>query len=100
MRKSLQMNAVSSLLLKIRRVVGYFNLSNTAAALLKQKQQSLNLAHHKSIIDVETMWNSALDMTTASNISNEFLPDSDISCAEELVTTVLTPFKTVTVALC
>ena len=44
--------------------MSYFHLSSVACAVLKEKQKMLSLPEHKLIIDVQTRWNSALDMLT------------------------------------
>lgn len=116
--RALKLNKVSKLLARMRRIVAYFHRSSSAAAILKQKQELLQLPAHKLIIDVQTRWNSALDMTArfleqqpaiyASLTSKELrgkekdistLTETDISEAEELVI-VLTPLKTATTVLC
>lgn len=61
-QKALKVSVVSNLLAKVRRVVGYFHRSNTAAHVFKTKQKQLGLVKHKLIQDVQTRWNSAHDM--------------------------------------
>ncbi|XP_021339826.1 zinc finger BED domain-containing protein 1-like [Mizuhopecten yessoensis] len=61
--RALKLNTVSKLLARMRRIVAYFHRSTTAAAVLKQKQELLQLPSYKLVIDVQTRWNSALDMT-------------------------------------
>lgn len=54
--------AVSHLLARMRRVVGYFHRSAVATSILREKQKLLQLPEHKLVIDVATRWNSAVDM--------------------------------------
>ena len=115
--RALKIGSVAKLLAKMRNVVAFFHRSCQATKLLSEKQKLLKLPEHKLIIDVQTRWNSALDMTSrfleqqpavyAALTSKELrgkvnirsLVESDISEAEELVL-VLTPLKIATVALC
>lgn len=115
---ALKIPTVSKLLARMRRIVAFFHRSTIATALLKEKQQLLNLPQHKLIIDVQTRWNAAVDMTSrfleqqpaifAALTSKDLrgrekdlstLSEEDITNAEELLST-LTPLKTATVALC
>ncbi|KAK6192358.1 hypothetical protein SNE40_003837 [Patella caerulea] len=57
---TLKINSVSLLLARIRRIMNYFHRSTVAAAVFKEVQ----LPKHKLVIDVQTRWNSALDMTS------------------------------------
>lgn len=59
-----KLRSVSHLLVRMRRVVGYFRRSAVANAILKekQKQKLLQLPEHNLVIDVATRWNSAVDM--------------------------------------
>ena len=115
--RALKIGSVAKLLSKMRSIVAFFHRSCPASKMLTAKQKLLKLPEHKLIIDVQTRWNSALDMTTrfleqqpavyATLTSKEItgkvnitsLVESDISEAEELVL-VLTPLKIATVALC
>lgn len=115
--KALKINSVAKLLGKMRQIVSFFHRSPPASSKLKEKQKLLQLQDHKLIIDVQTRWNSALDMISrfleqqpaiyATLTSKELrgkvnvtsLVESDISDAEELEK-VLSPLKIATVALC
>ena len=60
--RALKIGSVAKLLGKMRNIVAYFHRSCLAAKLLGEKQKLLMLPAHKLIIDVQTRWNSALDM--------------------------------------
>ena len=82
--------------------------------ILKEKQKMLQLPDHKLVTDVQTRWNSALDMVSRfleqqpaiysaltskelrGKVNFNSLIESDISEAEELEK-VLTPLKVATV---
>ena len=116
-QRALQTKALSKPLGMVRRIVGYFHRSTTAAALLKSKQQLLSLPSHKLIMDVSTRWNSTFDMLTrflemepaivACAVSKELrgknelimLSESDMKNLEAVVS-LLKPMKTITTALC
>ena len=55
-QKALKIDTVSRLLEKVRRIVGYFHRSTTAAALLKTKINQLGLQDLKLRQDVQTRW--------------------------------------------
>ncbi|XP_069106896.1 E3 SUMO-protein ligase ZBED1-like [Argopecten irradians] len=116
--KALKIPKVARLLGRMRRIVGYFHRSSIATNKLHEKQILLQLPRHKLSIDVQTRWNSALDMASrfleqqpavyAALTCRELrgkekdistLTESDIEDAEELVK-VLSPLKTATIALC
>ena len=115
--RALKISSVAKLLGKMRNIVAFFHRSCLATKMLQEKQKLLQLPEHKLIIDVQTRWNSALDMLSrfleqqpavyAALTSKDLrgktnlttLNESDISEAEELVI-VLTPLKIATVALC
>lgn len=60
--KALIIGSVSKLMARVRRIVAYFHYSSVASSVLKDKQKNLGVPEHKLIIDVQTRWNSALDM--------------------------------------
>ena len=60
--KCFNIGVVSKLLAKLRRMVGYFKRSTSAARSLREKQGSLGLPILNLISDCETRWNSTLDM--------------------------------------
>ena len=106
--KALKINSVAKLLGKMRNIVRYFHKSPQALVILKEKQKMLQLPDHKLVIDVQTRWNSALDMVSRfleqqpaiysaltskelrGKVNFNSLIESDISEAEELEK-VLTP---------
>lgn len=60
--KATDVNAVGTLLGKIKSVVAYFHRSTIATAILKKKQDLLKLPSHKLVIDCKTRWNSSFQM--------------------------------------
>lgn len=62
LQKSLKLDMVSELLVKVRKVVSFFHKSSQAAEILCDIQSQLHLPNHKLIHDVSTRWNSSLDM--------------------------------------
>lgn len=117
-QKGLKVKGVTNILARVRRIVGFFHRSTTAAALLQLKATSLGIPNHKLIIDVPTRWNSAYDMlerylemqvaVVASLMSNEltnkdkdlkFLQDDDITIATSVMS-CLKPLKQATTMLC
>ena len=118
-QKGLNVNSVSRLLGRIRRVVSYFHRSTSAAAVLKDKIKLLGLRQIKLIHDVCTRWNAAVDMLErflelqpavyAALMSKDIrtketdvatFNEDDITLLAEDIMTVLTPLRTVTMALC
>ncbi|XP_060085252.1 E3 SUMO-protein ligase ZBED1-like [Ylistrum balloti] len=116
--KAMQINSVSRLLGRMRRIVTFFHSSSTATKKLKDKQKALNLPAKRLVQDVKTRWNSSFDMMstfleqqpavyatlTEKDIKKNLkevvtLSDTDISLAEELVD-VLKPLKTITTIMC
>ena len=61
---------VARLLGRIRRIAAFFHSSSAAAAILKAKQQLLQLPQHRLVIDVQTRWNSSFDMV-ARNLEQQ-----------------------------
>ncbi len=57
-QKGMGVNQMSRLLGRVRKVVTFFHRSTTAAAVLKDKQEMLQLPPRKLIQDVPTRWNS------------------------------------------
>lgn len=113
-QKGLGVNQISRLLGRVRRVVTFFHRSTTAAAILKSKQDMLQLPPHKLVQDVITRWNSSYDMITRyleqqaavySALAEKdikknakdliTLSDQDVTVLED-VCQVLKPLKTVT----
>ena len=116
-QKSLDVNQMSRILSKVRKIVGFFHRSTTAAAVYDGKQKDLKLPDHKLIHDVKTRWNSSLEMieryleqqaavyaaltedSVKKNVKDLItLSDSDIKVMEAAVE-VLKPLKTVTTTL-
>jgi hypothetical protein len=117
-QRGVQVNNMSRVLGRVRRVVSFFHRSTTATSILKEKQQLLQLDIHKLIADVPTRWNSSYDMVeryleqqaaifatlSAKDIRKNAkdlvtLSDSDISDLEDILP-VLKPLKSVTTVLC
>lgn len=117
-QKAMQINSVSRLLGRMRRVVTFFHSSSTATKVLRDKQKALNLPAQRLVQDVKTRWNSSYDMVSSyleqqpaiyATLMNKdikknlkdvvTLTDNDLSEAEELVE-VLKLFKTVTTVMC
>jgi hypothetical protein len=61
-QKALQTPLISRICGKIRRIVGHFRRSTTAANLLRKATAQLELPDLMPVIDVTTRWNSTLDM--------------------------------------
>lgn len=61
-QRALKPPAVARLLVRVRRVTGFFHRSATACHALEQKQKLLELPVHRLVTDVATRWNSAFDM--------------------------------------
>lgn len=116
--KGLQVKAVSHLLARIRRIVGFFHRSSVANALLQLQAQNLDLPNHKLVIDVSTRWNSAYEMldrylemqvaVVATLLSKDlthkdkdlkFLADDEITLASGVMET-MKPLKQATTMLC
>ncbi|XP_041834649.1 zinc finger BED domain-containing protein 4-like [Melanotaenia boesemani] len=115
-QKATELNQISRLLGKVRRIVTFFHRSPTAAHILENKQEMLNIAKHKLIQDVTTRWNSSYDMLVRyleqqaavySALTEKALKKKDISVlsdvevrtAEEIIE-VLKPLKTITALVC
>ena len=115
-QKALKVDTVSRLLARVRKIVGYFHRSTTAAALLKNKISLLGLSQLKLIQDVPTRWNSAADMLErylqlqpaifATLVANE-LNQPDVSTLSEAdsrlavsIMECLLPLRDITSAIC
>lgn len=117
-QKGLQTKEMTGVLSKVRRVVGLFHRSTTAAAALKSVQSQLGVPEHKLLIDVPTRWNSSFHMIEryleqqaaifASLISKDVkkkvedvvtLSDTDNQNLEEALK-ILGPIDTATNLLC
>ena len=64
-KSALNVNEAHKLVVRGRKVVQYFHKSSTACGLLSEKQKLLlppSSQNHKLITDVDTRWNSTLDM--------------------------------------
>ena len=61
-QKSLKVDRVSELLVKVRKITTFFHRSPQATEVLREMQAQLHMPNHKLIHDVPTRWNSSLDM--------------------------------------
>ena len=61
-KAGLKIGQVKDALARCSRLVSYFHKSTTASYQLGEKQQALGLPSHALIQEVETRWNSILDM--------------------------------------
>ncbi|WAR07122.1 ZBED1-like protein [Mya arenaria] len=61
-QKGLGIKEMDRLLGRVRRIVGLFHRSTTAAAVLRSLQSQLGLPTHKLLMDVATRWNSSFHM--------------------------------------
>ena len=61
-QKSLKVDRMSELLVKVRKMTTFFHRSPQATEVLREMQAQLHLPNHKLIHDVPTRWNSSLDM--------------------------------------
>uniref|UniRef100_UPI00358E30FE E3 SUMO-protein ligase ZBED1-like n=1 Tax=Myxine glutinosa TaxID=7769 RepID=UPI00358E30FE len=117
-QKGMKVPQMSRLLGRIRQVVSFFCRSSNAAAMLKSKQDLLQLPKHKFSQDVLTHWNSQYNMVeryleqqsavAATLMSLEIrqkeknlinISEDNISDAKEIMK-VLKPMKTITTILC
>ena len=104
---------VSGALAKVRAGVKFFRKTPLARSVFNKKQEALGLPRHSPILDVETIWNSTLDMikrykeqepaiqaalldpSVTKNSRGLFL-DSDQALILEEVSIILQPFKDAT----
>lgn len=101
---------VKELIIKLRKIVGYFHRSAVAQTDLENEQERYNLLKNKLIQDCITSWNSMYDMlvsisnnknpinnTLASNTKTEnwLISSNDSSKIDNLIQ-ILEPFKAVT----
>ncbi|XP_052227776.1 E3 SUMO-protein ligase ZBED1-like [Dreissena polymorpha] len=118
-QKALKITSVSRILGRVRKLVGYFHRSTTAAAVLSAKTNLLGVKNLKLTCDVPTRWNSAADMLErylklqpavyATLLSPEIsrhidhetsmLNEADTKLAEDIVK-CLYPLKAITEAVC
>uniref|UniRef100_A0A8C4GH43 Zinc finger BED domain-containing protein 1 n=1 Tax=Dicentrarchus labrax TaxID=13489 RepID=A0A8C4GH43_DICLA len=114
-QKALQVDTVSALLVKMRRIVTYFHKSPKACEALHEIQTQLHLKHHKPVHDVSTMWNSSLEMMerfweqqpavtlslTTRRVKTKGLPsitDEELTLLPEIIK-LMTPLKVATECL-
>ena len=98
--KSFELNAVSKMLSRLRKIAGHFHRSSKASSKLRDKQQLLGLPTHKLLGDCVTRWGSTYAMLNRfieqqqaicavfleDRDARQFMPsDDEISAAEELV---------------
>ena len=111
--KALELNEISALLGKLRKLVGHFKHSTLESEALKRAEIECNLAQLKLIKDILTRWNAALDMIrriikilpaiVSVLYGNEkykhLLPkDNELQLMKNLVA-LLEPFETATIMI-
>ena len=115
-QKGVKVEAMQQLLSKVRRVVTFFHKSPTATAVLKAKQEHMQLEKHKLINDVSTRWNSTFEMlerfieqqpailatlgSTEIRKNAKDLISLSADDMNDLETEVLRPLKTITAIMC
>ncbi len=81
-QKGMGVNQMSRLLGRVRKVVTFFHRSTTAAAVLKDKQEMLQLPPRKLIQDVPTRWNSGFYIL---RVFFKALHIKFVTCLEQIV---------------
>lgn len=112
-QKALKLPDVKDVLDKVRKIVGFFHRSTSAAALLKRNSSVLGLPEHKLKIDVVTRWNSAYDMaerfvemqgaifmTLGSLKEKDLILSADDMAIIGCLVDFLKPMKEITTLLC
>ena len=108
-KAGLKIGQVKDALARCSRLVSYFHKSTRASYVLGEKQQALGLPSHALIQEVETRWNSTLDMiervleqqsaicaTLIDQKRLDLMPqDSEFKILEE-ITKVIKPFRSIT----
>ncbi|XP_065911269.1 E3 SUMO-protein ligase ZBED1-like [Dysidea avara] len=108
-KAGLKIGQVKGAVARCSRLVTYFHKSSRATYLLEVKQQALGLPSHSLLQDVETRWNSTLDMiervleqqsaicaTLIDQKRLDLMPqDSEFKILEG-VATIIKPFRRIT----
>lgn len=111
-KAGMKQHQVKTAMARCSRLVTYFRKSSRATHILAEKQEALGTKKHKLLQDVDTRWNSTLDMicrfieqqspicaTLVDQKRLDLLPkDNELKLLEDMIA-VLKPFKDVTMKM-